>query len=365
MWPQGSTMQQPAPGHTKTQSAQFGASTRALLRILYVAAKKYDDFVDPLICNARNKGNCDNASIHHRQDHRLRSGHALQSWLRSAPEFTGSGQAAAVHRVNGSLALALHTSHIDNISTRVWPCVLLLSHPDCGGSPCWRSVWAVTPQGTTHNPDARHPTLNTLRSLWATLLLRTGTSMPDATIRNATNHTLNIAFWVVAPQESGNGVGKTIKLNLAMFVHSVEVRVDHETNRFSGDDSWARASELGTSVFAGTAAVALGTGWVFGLFGHHASSVADAALGGTGGERLASMSRKVAGVIMVATGVWLSWYEMAHSIRKLPIAGAEVAAADERYVLWDDNKDGMNRAPGVPSSVYNPDIAPQLCIAPE
>lgn len=50
--------------------------------------------------------------------------------------------------------------------------------------------------------------------------------MPDATIRNATNHTLNIAFGVVAPLEDGNGVvhGKTIKLNLAMFVHSVELK---------------------------------------------------------------------------------------------------------------------------------------------
>lgn len=51
------------------------------------------------------------------------------------------------------------------------------------------------------------------------------------------------------------------------------------------------------------------------------------------------MSRGAVGVVMIATGVWISWYEMAYSIRKLPVGGAEVEGEEERYVLWDDNKD--------------------------
>lgn len=56
----------------------------------------------------------------------------------------------------------------------------------------------------------------------------------------------------------------------------------HELLASTTQRSWARASELGASVAAGTAAVALGTGWLFGVLGYNTLPDPDAALGGAG-----------------------------------------------------------------------------------
>ncbi|KAL0947875.1 hypothetical protein HGRIS_010510 [Hohenbuehelia grisea] len=167
--------------------------------------------------------------------------------------------------------------------------------------------------------------------------------MPDVTIRNDTESTINIAFGILTPLVFTNEVkpGDTVRLNLAMFVHSVEARVDNGTNRFSSGESWARVSDIGSAVAAGTAAVTLGTAWVCGAFGPHASPLATGAIGGAGlswkaatdgGKRFEKIPYQAAGVIVVATGVWVPWYEMTYSIRKISVEETD------RYVLWDDNK---------------------------
>lgn len=108
--------------------------------------------------------------------------------------------------------------------------------------------------------------------------------MPTVTVHNKTSSTLNVAFSIATPLAFHNDVkpDNKIHLPLSTFVHGFEARIDSGRNRFSPDESWKKVGEIGTACAAGAAAVTLGTGWLFGAFGGHASPVGAAAFMGAG-----------------------------------------------------------------------------------
>lgn len=106
--------------------------------------------------------------------------------------------------------------------------------------------------------------------------------MPDVVMHNHTSHILNIGFWVGTPLCFVNEVGPDQKrtVHLASIPHRIEARIDIVNNRYSAGESWQKAGELGAACAAGATAVIIGTGWLAGLLGNHASPVGQAALGG-------------------------------------------------------------------------------------
>jgi hypothetical protein len=105
--------------------------------------------------------------------------------------------------------------------------------------------------------------------------------MPDVTFQNQTSFILNIAFSISTPLAFHNEIepNQTINLHLSTFRHHFEARIDSSGNRFSREQSLKKIGEIGTASLAGVAAVALGTGWLFGTFGRHARPAALAAAG--------------------------------------------------------------------------------------
>jgi len=108
--------------------------------------------------------------------------------------------------------------------------------------------------------------------------------MPDVTVRNNTSSCLNIGFCITTPLAFENEVKpeQTIRLHLSSFVHTVEVRQDNGSNRFTPGESWRKFGEISGACAAGATAVAVGTGWVFGMFGPRTSPVGSTALVGAG-----------------------------------------------------------------------------------
>lgn len=111
--------------------------------------------------------------------------------------------------------------------------------------------------------------------------------MPDIKVSNKTSEVLNIGFRIVTPIAFINEVqpSQTISLHLASFLHGFEARRDNGFNRFSADESWRKAGELGGAIAAGTASVLAGTAWALGTFGRSGplSSVALASAGAAWG----------------------------------------------------------------------------------
>jgi len=141
--------------------------------------------------------------------------------------------------------------------------------------------------------------------------------MPDVTVHNQTSARLNIGFCIATPLAFVNEVqpDQTIRLHLSSFVHTVEVRYDNGSNRFCAEESWQKAGEISGACAAGVAAVTLGTGWLLGTFGPHASWTGTAALTGAsaawgaaqaGGARYAQSAD---GVVVNVPGVWIPFNE--------------------------------------------------------
>lgn len=106
--------------------------------------------------------------------------------------------------------------------------------------------------------------------------------MPDIKVSNKTSDILNIAFCIATPLAFVNEVqpSQTVTLHLASFVHTFEARQDNGSNRFSADENWRKAGELGGAIAAGTASVLAGTAWALGAFSNTAAfAVASAAWG--------------------------------------------------------------------------------------
>lgn len=108
--------------------------------------------------------------------------------------------------------------------------------------------------------------------------------MPDVTVRNNTSTCLNIGFCVTTPLAFKNEVkpNEMIRLHLASFVHTIEVREDQGSNRFSVGESWQKFGEIAGACAAGVTAVTVGTAWALGMFGGHKSPLGSAALIGAG-----------------------------------------------------------------------------------
>jgi len=84
--------------------------------------------------------------------------------------------------------------------------------------------------------------------------------MPDITVLNETPNNLNVAFRFVAPTNWTNTLtpGNTWTTHLASAPYTIEIRLDHENNRFSPEKSWATAGDITGGWFAGAASVTLG-----------------------------------------------------------------------------------------------------------
>jgi len=138
------------------------------------------------------------------------------------------------------------------------------------------------------------------------------------------------------PVASQNEVepGQTMRMPLASFVHTLEVRLDNRSNRFSPADGWMKFGEIAGACAAGTMAVGLGAGAVLGAFSGHTRAAigglaaADAAwrAAHAGGARFGGT---IDGVVLMATDLWIPFHEKHYSVRQV----------NGNFALWDEDED--------------------------
>lgn len=146
--------------------------------------------------------------------------------------------------------------------------------------------------------------------------------MPDVMVRNETPDKLNVAFRFVAPASWNNSLlpGDTWTTHLASTPYTVEVRLDHENNQYSPQDSWATAGDITGGWFAGAASV-LG-----GVFGGSVGRAAALPLMNHAIQAGGRFARDADGVVVSVGGIWIPFYNKTYAVRFDENSG---------YSLWD------------------------------